>query len=147
MGISDILSEDMVLAGVEAGNKRGLLEQLSAFVAEKENIDKNSIFEAILERENLGSTGYGDGIAFPHARIEGLDKVIAVFARLDKGIDYDSLDSHPVDLIAFLLSPEKSGEDHLQALAIMSRILKDEETCRKIREANSAHEIYLALQK
>ncbi|MDY4689994.1 MAG: PTS sugar transporter subunit IIA [Alphaproteobacteria bacterium] len=147
MGISDILSEDMVLAGVEAGNKRGLLEQLSAFVAEKENIDKNSIFEAILERENLGSTGYGDGIAFPHARIEGLDKVIAVFARLDKGIDYDSLDSHPVDLIAFLLSPEKSGEDHLQALAVMSRVLKDAETCRKIREAKSAHEIYLALQK
>lgn len=147
MGISDILAEDMVLAGVEAGNKRGLLEQLSAFVAEKENIDKNSIFEAILERENLGSTGYGDGIAFPHARIEGLDKVIAVFARLDKGIDYDSLDSHPVDLIAFLLSPEKSGEDHLQALAVMSRVLKDAETCRKIREAKSAHEIYLALQK
>lgn len=147
MGISDILSEDMVLAGVEAGNKRGLLEQLSAFVAEKENIDKNSIFEAILERENLGSTGYGDGIAFPHARIDGLDKVIAVFARLDKGIDYDSLDSHPVDLIAFLLSPEKSGEDHLQALAVMSRVLKDAETCRKIREAKSAHEIYLALQK
>ena len=141
MGISDILSEDMVLAGVEAGNKRGLLEQLSAFVAEKENIDKNSIFEAILERENLGSTGYGEGIAFPHARIEGLDKVIAVFARLDKGIDYDSLDSHPVDLIAFLLSPEKSGEDHLQALAVMSRVLKDAETCRKIREAKSAHEI------
>lgn len=147
MGISDILSEDMVLAGVEAGNKRGLLEQLSAFVAEKENIDKNYIFEAILERENLGSTGYGDGIAFPHARIEGLDKVIAVFARLDKGIDYDSLDSHPVDLIAFMLSPEKSGEDHLQALAVMSRVLKDAETCRKIREAKSAHEIYLALQK
>lgn len=147
MGISDILSEDMVLAGVEAGNKRGLLEQLSAFVAKKENIDKNSIFEAILERENLGSTGYGDGIAFPHARIEGLDKVIAVFARLDKEIDYDSLDSHPVDLIAFLLSPEKSGEDHLQALAVMSRVLKDAETCRKIRKAKSAHEIYLALQK
>ncbi len=147
MGISDILSESMVLAGVEAENKRGLLEQLSAFVAEKENIDKNSIFEAILERENLGSTGYGDGVAFPHARIDGLDKVIAVFARLDKGIDYDSLDSHPVDLIAFLLSPEKSGEDHLQALAVMSRVLKDAETCRKIREAKSAHEIYLALQK
>lgn len=147
MGISDILSESMVLAGVEAENKRGLLEQLSAFVAEKENIDKNSIFEAILERENLGSTGYGDGVAFPHARIDGLDKVIAVFARLNKGIDYDSLDSHPVDLIAFLLSPEKSGEDHLQALAVMSRVLKDAETCRKIREAKSAHEIYLALQK
>ena len=113
----------------------------------KENIDENSVFEAILERENLGSTGYGDGVAFPHARIEGLDKVIAVFARLDKGVDYESLDSHPVDLVAFLLSPEKSGEDHLKALAVMSRVLKDEETCRKLREAKSAHEIYVALQK
>ena len=147
MGISDILSEDMVLAHVEAESKRGLLEQLSLYVAEKENIDKNSIFEAILERENLGSTGYGEGVAFPHARIEGLDKIIAVFARLDKGVDYDSLDSQPVDLIAFLLSPKKSGEDHLKSLAVMSRILKDSETCQKIREAKSAHEIYLALQK
>ena len=147
MGISDILSEDMVLAHVEAESKRNMLEQLSKFVAEKENIDENSVFEAILEHENLGSTGYGDGVAFPHARIEGLDKVIAVFARLDKGVDYESLDSHPVDLVAFLLSPEKSGEDHLKALAAMSRVLKDEETCRKIREAKSAHEIYVALQK
>ena len=87
MGISDILSEDMVLAHVEAENKRGLLEKLSGFVAEKENLDKNLIFEAILERENLGSTGYGDGVAFPHARINGLNKVIAVFARLNKGVD------------------------------------------------------------
>lgn len=147
MGISDILSEDMVLASVDAENKRGLLESLANFVAEKENLDKNSIFEAILERENLGSTGYGEGVAFPHARIDGLDKVIAVFARLNKGIDYDSLDGHSVDLVGFLLSPERSGEDHLQALAVMSRILKDAGTCRKIREAKSAHEIYEALQK
>ncbi len=147
MGISDILSEDMVLAHVEAENKRGLLEKLSGFVAEKENLDKNLIFEAILERENLGSTGYGDGVAFPHARINGLNKVIAVFARLNKGVDYDSLDNHPVDLIGFLLSPEKSGEDHLQSLAVMSRVLKDADTCRKIREAKTAHEIYVALQK
>ncbi len=147
MGISDILSENMVLAHVEAENKRGLLEKLSGFVAEKENLDKNLIFEAILERENLGSTGYGDGVAFPHARINGLNKVIAVFARLNKGVDYDSLDNHPVDLIGFLLSPEKSGEDHLQSLAVMSRVLKDADTCRKIREAKTAHEIYVALQK
>ena len=147
MGISDILSENMVLAHVEAENKRGLLEKLSGFVAEKENLDKNLIFEAILERENLGSTGYGDGVAFPHARINGLNKVIAVFARLNKGVDYDSLDNHPVDLIGFLLSPEKSGEDHLQSLAVMSRVLKDADTCRKIRVAKTAHEIYVALQK
>ncbi len=147
MEISEILSEDMVLANVEAESKRSLLEKLSAYVAEKENMDKNPIFEAILERENLGSTGYGDGVAFPHARIDGLDKVITVFARLAQGVDYDSLDNHPVDLVAFLLSPEKSGEDHLRALAVMSRVLKNEETCRQIRAAKSAHEIYLALQK
>ena len=147
MEISEILSEDMVLANVEAESKRSLLEKLSAYVAEKENMDKNPIFEAILERENLGSTGYGDGVAFPHARIDGLDKVITVFARLAQGVDYDSLDNHSVDLVAFLLSPEKSGEDHLRALAVMSRVLKNEETCRKIRAAKSAHEIYLALQK
>lgn len=92
MEISEILSEDMVLANVEAENKRSLLEKLSSYVAEKENMDKNPIFEAILERENLGSTGYGDGVAFPHARIDGLNKVITVFARLDKGVDYDSLE-------------------------------------------------------
>ena len=147
MEISEILSEDMVLANVEAESKRSLLEKLSAYVAEKENMDKNPIFEAILERENLGSTGYGDGVAFPHARIDGLDKVITVFARLAQGVDYDSLDNHTVDLVAFLLSPEKSGEDHLRALAVMSRVLKNEETCRQIRAAKSAHEIYLALQK
>ncbi|MCI5635201.1 MAG: PTS sugar transporter subunit IIA [Alphaproteobacteria bacterium] len=147
MEISEILSEDMVLANVEAESKRSLLEKLSAYVAEKENMDKNPIFEAILERENLGSTGYGDGVAFPHARIDGLDKVITVFARLAQGVDYDSLDNHSVDLVAFLLSPEKSGEDHLRALAVMSRVLKNEETCRQIRAAKSAHEIYLALQK
>ena len=147
MEISEILSEDMVLANVEAESKRSLLEKLSAYVAEKENMDKNPIFEAILERENLGSTGYGDGVAFPHARIDGLDKVITVFARLAQGVDYDSLDNHSVDLVAFLLSPEKSGEDHLRALAVMSSVLKNEETCRQIRAAKSAHEIYLALQK
>ena len=147
MEISEILSEDMVLANVEAESKRSLLEKLSAYVAEKENMDKNPIFEAILDRENLGSTGYGDGVAFPHARIDGLDKVITVFARLAQGVDYDSLDNHSVDLVAFLLSPEKSGEDHLRALAVMSRVLKNEETCRQIRAAKSAHEIYLALQK
>lgn len=146
MEISDILSEDMVLIHVNTENKRDLLEKISVFVADKENLDKNPVFEAILERENLGTTGYGNGVAFPHARIDGLDKIIVVFARLDKGIDYDALDGHPVDLVAFLLSPEKSGEDHLRSLSIMSRVLKDEAICQKIREAKTSHEIYIALQ-
>lgn len=146
MNISDILSEDMVLLDITADNKRQLLEKLAELVAERQNMDRNVVFEAILERENLGSTGYGDGVAFPHARIDGLNHNIAAFVRLDKAVDYDTLDGKDVDLLAFLISSEQNGEDHLQALAAFSRVLKNDVICRKIRTAKSAHEIYVALQ-
>ncbi|MBP5353298.1 MAG: PTS sugar transporter subunit IIA [Alphaproteobacteria bacterium] len=147
MEISDILSENMVLMDVAAESKRSLLEKLSAFAAEKERLDKNSIFEAIWERENLGSTGYGNGVAFPHARINGLDKVVTMVARLDKAVDFDAMDGQPVDIIAMLISPENSGEDHLRILAALSRVLKNEGACSQIRQARGKHDVYLALQK
>lgn len=147
MNISDILSEDMVLLDIDADNKRHLLEQVAAFVAENKTLDKNAVFEAILERENLGSTGYGNGVAFPHARISGINKRVTAFVRLNKGIDYDALDGKNVDLLAFLVSSEQNGEDHLQALATFSRVLKNDDVCRQIREAKTAHEIYMALQR
>jgi PTS system nitrogen regulatory IIA component len=147
MGISDILSENMILADVEAENKRQLLEKLSDFVSKQADLDKNSVFEAILERENLGSTGYGAGVALPHARINGMTKVVVTFARVSTPVDYDALDNKPVDLVAFLLSPENSGEDHLQSLAVISRILNNEDVCQEIRAAKTVHEIYLALNK
>lgn len=147
MNISDILSEDMVLLDIDADNKRHLLEQVAAFVAENKTLDKNAVFEAILERENLGSTGYGNGVAFPHARISGINKRVTAFVRLNKGIDYDALDGKNVDLLAFLVSSEQNGEDHLQALAAFSRVLKNDDVCRQIREAKTAHEIYMALQR
>lgn len=145
MQISDVLSEDMILADYDADNKRQLLESISSFIAEKKNFDKNSVFEAMLERENLGSTGYGNGVAFPHARIQGLDKIVTAFVRLHKAIDYDSMDSKPVDLLAFMISPENSGDDHLQTLSVFSRTLKNESVCNMIRQAKSAHEIFVAL--
>lgn len=147
MNISDLLSEKMVLADVEAESKRDLLEKLSNYVAQEEGLDKNTIYEAILERENLGPTGYGNGVAFPHARINGLTKVCCVFARMAKPLDFEAIDAHPVDLIAFLISPEKSGEDHLQALVVFSRALKNDSLCQQIRAARNAHEIYIALQR
>ena len=146
MNISDILSEDMVLLDITADNKRQLLEKLAELVAERKGLDRNIVFEAILERENLGSTGYGDGVAFPHARIDGVKHNITAFVRLDKAVDYDTLDGKDVDLLAFLISSEQNGEDHLQALAAFSRVLKNDVICRKIRTAKSAHEIYVALQ-
>ncbi len=147
MSISDVLSEDMILTEIVADSKRHLLEQISKFVAERKGLDKSSVFEAVLERENLGSTGYGNGVAFPHARLEGLKNVVAVFARLKNPIDYDALDGNPVDMVAFMISPENSGDDHLRTLAIFSRVLKDAAICRAIRSAKNAHEIYSVMQK
>jgi PTS system nitrogen regulatory IIA component len=147
MSISDVLSEDMILTEIVADSKRHLLEQISKFVAERKGLDKSSVFEAVLERENLGSTGYGNGVAFPHARLEGLKNVVDVFARLKNPIDYDALDGNPVDMVAFMISPENSGDDHLRTLAIFSRVLKDAAICRAIRSAKNAHEIYSVMQK
>ena len=147
MNISDILSEDMILLDIAAENKRQLLSQVADFVSEKHNLDKNIIYEAILERENLGTTGYGNGVAFPHARIETLPRHITAFIRLNEGVDYDALDGVKVDLLAFLISSEQNGGDHLQALAAFSRVLKNTEVCRLVRQARSVHEIYLALQR
>ena len=147
MNISDILSEDMILIDVDAENKRHLLDMIASFIATKKQLDKNVVFDALNERENLGSTGYGNGVAFPHARIEGLQKTVTVFVRLNKALDYDAFDGKNVDLLSFLVSPEKSGEDHLQALAAFSRPLKDAAICQALRQARSAHEIYVTLQK
>ena len=147
MSISDILSEDMILTEIQADNKRHLLEEISKFVAKQEGLDKNAVFEAVLERENLGSTGYGNGVAFPHARLEGLKEVVTVFVRLQNPVDYDSLDHKPVDMLAFMISPENSGDDHLRTLAVFSRLLKNDDICRDIRAAKSKHEIYKAMHK
>lgn len=146
MNISDVLSEDMVLVDVDADSKRHLLEKLAEVISERQNLDRNAVFEAILERENLGSTGYGNGVAFPHARIDGLRRNVAAFVRLNKAVDYDALDNKNVDLLAFLISSEQNGEDHLQALAAFSRALKNEAICQKVRSAKTPHEIYVALQ-
>ena len=101
--------------------------------------------EAILERENLGSTGYGRGTAFPHARVDGAKSVKAIFARLTSAIDFEAVDNKPVDLVFMLISPETNGADHLTALATLSRILKNDETCEKLRKAKSKEEIYAIL--
>jgi PTS system nitrogen regulatory IIA component len=137
MNIADIISKEAVLDNVQAGSKRELVQILSSKIASISGLDERVIFDAVWERENLGSTGYGDGVAFPHARIEGLDKVSALFARMDEPVEFDSLDNKPVDLVFLLISPENSGADHLTALATLSRVLKTEGACEKLRKAHS----------
>jgi len=145
MNIADIISKEAVLDGVQASSKRDLILTLSKHIATLSGLDERVIFDAVWERENLGSTGYGEGVAFPHARIEGLDKVCGLFARLDENVDFDSIDGKPVDLVFLLVSPENSGADHLSALATLSRVLKTEGSCEKLRKAHSVDELYAIL--
>ncbi len=145
MKISEILSLNNVFAEIKANNKRQLLQELSEKIAVEAGVDERTIVDSIWERENLGSTGYGNGTAFPHARIDGLTKVKSVFARLSSPIDFNAIDSKPVDLIFLLISPENSGADHLTALAALSRILKNDDICEKLRGARTREEIYAIL--
>ncbi len=147
MNISDIMSEKSVLIDVKVSSKRELLQELASKAAEMTGLDERTIFDTFLERENLGSTGFGGGTALPHGRFGGLDKVYAVFARLSSPLDFDAIDGKPVDLVFALLSPEGNGADHLTALAKMSRILKDEALCTKLRQAGKPVEIYALISQ
>lgn len=145
MKISDIMTEKNVVLGLKANSKRQLLQELSDKAAEITGINERTIFDIVLERENLGSTGFGGGTALPHGRIPELDKVYGLFAKLNAPVDFEAVDNKPVDLVFLLLSPEGSGADHLTALTQISRILKDENTCEKLRQMNNGEEIYALL--
>ena len=139
------MSVDSVLLSVKAKNKRQLLQELSQFAAGITKVNDRTIFDALLERENLGSTGFGNGTALPHGRLPELDKVYVFFARLATPVDFDSIDGKPVDTLFLLLSPESSGADHLTALAQVSRLLKDSAMVDKLRDATDKEEVYALL--
>ena len=145
MKISDIMSIDSILLSVKAKNKRQLLEEVAHLAAEKTKIDERTIFDAIWERENLGSTGLGNGVALPHGRLAELNKVYVFFVKLTSAVDFNAIDNKPIDIMFMLLSPESSGADHLTALAKISRVLKDNTLTEKLRKAASAEEIYALL--
>ncbi len=147
MNISNILTEKHIFLGLKSGSKREFLQDLSQKVAETLNLDALTVFDAIMERENLGSTGFGSGTALPHSRFAELDKVYAFFAKPSYPLDFDAVDNKPVDLIFLLMSPEGSGADHLTALAMLSRILKDENTCGKLRQMSNETGIYALLNE
>ena len=145
MKISEIMTVHSVFCDVKASNKRQLLQDLSKKAAEITGIFDRTIFDSLLERENLGSTGFGGATALPHARIPEAKKVYGFLAKLTNLVDYEAVDEKPVDLVFMLISPEDSGADHLTALAKASRILKDEAFCNKLRQVSGKEEIYALL--
>jgi PTS system nitrogen regulatory IIA component len=145
MEIFQLLSPDGVVANLKANGKKQALQELAARASRITGQHERAIFDTLLERERLGTTGVGSGIAIPHGRLIGLDKLYGLFARVERPIDFDSIDEMPVDLIFLLLAPEAAGADHLKALARVSRLLRDKSVCEKLRGAESADAIYALL--
>jgi PTS system nitrogen regulatory IIA component len=136
---------DRVLCGVRAGSKKQLLAELSHAAAEVTGLHERQIFDVLVERERLGSTGMGSGIAIPHGKIAGLDRVYELFACTEKPVDFEALDGQPVDLVYLLLAPAEAGADHLQALSRVSRLLRDAPTCAKLRGSDTVEALTVVL--
>ena len=136
---------DAVLASVKASGKKALLAELAGRAASLLKLDERRLFDRLLERERLGSTGIGGGIAIPHGRMNGLSEPRGLFARLVTPIDFDSIDERPVDIVFLLVAPEGAGADHLKALARVSRLLRDRSLVEKLRATEKADALYALL--
>lgn len=145
MNISDLLAPDAIVPNLKAKTKSQLLRKLAACGNFQTRLPEKRILECLIEGERLGTTGVGQGIAIPHSRISGADKITGVFAKLENAVDYEAVDSRPVDLVFMLLAPENSGIDPLKALARISHLLRDQAICAKLRGSSSANAIYSIL--
>lgn len=143
--LSDLVSQTAVVAALKAQSKKQLLQELSTRAAQLTGLPERTIFETLLERERLGTTGVGHGIAIPHGKLAGLPRIVGLFARLETRIDFDAIDDQPVDLVFLLLAPEGAGADHLKALARVSRLLRNAQVCEKLRGAEDRAALYAIL--
>lgn len=145
MNISDLLAPDAILPALKAQTKKQLLQELAARAHQITRMPERRIFETLVERERLGTTGVGAGIAIPHGRMAEAKAITGIFARLESPINYEAVDGQPVDLVFMLLAPEDAGADHLKALARVSRLLRNAATCEKLRATSSAEALYAIL--
>ncbi len=143
--LADIIDARAILPSLKVQTKKQLLQELSQAMTKFVSIDHRIIFETLLQREKLGSTGIGQGIAIPHGKMASINRVYGLFARLATPIAYDSLDGQPVDLVFVLLAPDHAGADHLKALARISRLLRENDTITKLRGTDTAEGLYSIL--
>lgn len=145
MEINKLISSSNIIPKLKSTSKKQALQELARRLAEMVQGNKRSIFDILMEREKLGTTGVGSGIAIPHGKIQEIDRLYGLFARLDNPIDFQSIDNQPVDLIFVLLAPESAGADHLKALARVSRLLRDQAVCKKLRGTDTADGLFAIL--
>jgi PTS system nitrogen regulatory IIA component len=145
MRLTDLVTPEAILPALKVNSKKQALQELSDRAGQVSGLPPREIFDALLQRERLGSTGIGNGIAIPHGKLSKTKGIHGVFARLDRPIDFESLDAIPVDLIFLLIAPESAGADHLKALARMARVLRDPDLTTKLRATRDASALYAVL--
>ena len=145
MELTEFLRPDAVITMPGTASKKRLLQAVAESLAGESGVPENDILNALQERELLGATGMGRGIAVPHARMAQASRVVGVFLRLETGVDFEAIDRQPVDLVFGLLAPEDAGSDHLKALARVSRTLRDATTCRKLRSTTDPAALFAIL--
>jgi nitrogen PTS system EIIA component len=145
MDLGDLISPEDVLPAMRSSSKRQLLQDLSDKASVKTGIASRLIFDTLLQRERLGSTGVGNGIAIPHGKLGQLKRITGLFARLERPIGFEALDDQPVDIVFLLLAPEGAGADHLKALARIARLMREPDKVEKLRETPDASAIYSLL--
>jgi PTS system nitrogen regulatory IIA component len=145
MLLSDFISPDSVVSSLKAKTKKQLLQDLSARAARLTGLPERDIFDVLLQRERLGSTGLGRGTAIPHGKLQGLKRIVGIFARLAEPVDFNAVDGEKVDIVFLLLAPEGAGADHLKALARISRLLREGSAVEKLRACKDAAALYAVL--
>lgn len=145
MTLVDLIAPEAVLPSLTATDKKQLLAELAAHASEMCGLEERDIFDVLLQRERLGSTGLGQGVAIPHGKMPGLNQMVGVFARLAAPIDFDAVDDEPVAVVVLLLAPEGAGADHLKALARISRLLRDRPSVQKLKTTKDAAALYAVL--
>jgi nitrogen PTS system EIIA component len=145
MEITDLITPESVIANFRVSGKKQALQELAKKAATITGQPERQIYDVLAERERLGTTGVGNGIAIPHGKLAGIERMTGVFARLEKPIDFEAIDDQPGDLIFLLLAPEGAGTEHLKALARVSRLLRDRAVCGKLRGTESTDALYALL--
>jgi PTS system nitrogen regulatory IIA component len=145
MDLCDLLAPDSIFSSLEATSKKHALQELATIAAERTGLDAREIFNTLLQRERLASTGLGRGIAVPHVKLPRLNSMVCLFARLEQPIDYESHDNEPVDLLFLLLAPEHASGDHLKALASISRVVREPSMIDALRNAPDVAALRMAL--
>jgi PTS system nitrogen regulatory IIA component len=145
MPLSDLLALDAVIPALKVNSKKQALQEIAEKAAKLIGVGEREIFDILLQRERLGSTGVGNGIAIPHGKLGKISRIFGLFARLERPIDYEAIDGQPVDLVFLLLAPETAGADHLRALSRIARVLRDPSVVQKLRNTRDASALHAVL--